>query len=381
MTVQSIKKHREPWMLGSNFLEQIEKAENLSDFLRTHAGREFYQKYLLENPAQFGAAPIFKGQPTAGDVHVNQPLTAISIAFLPSLDTMVADKVFPNVPVTKQSDRYVTYPKGAWFRSDAQDRAPGTESAGSGYSIDSTPTYFCKPIALHKDIDDMLRGNADAMIDLDRNASEFVTRALVIKRERDWAAAYFTTSKWTGSTTGGDITPGTLWSAAGSTPIEDIQAQIDSVQAKTGYKPNRFVMGKSVASILKNHPEFLDRIKYTQQGVVTLELMAAVLGLEKVLEAEAIQNTAIEGAADALNYIADKQDALLVYAAPQPSLLVPSAGYTFSWTGYTGAGPSGQRVSRFRMEHLRSDRVEGEMAYDLKMIAPELGAFFNEAVA
>ena len=41
--------------------------------------------------------------PTASDVHVNRPLTNISIAYTQDASTFVADKVFPNIPVAKQS--------------------------------------------------------------------------------------------------------------------------------------------------------------------------------------------------------------------------------------------------------------------------------------
>jgi hypothetical protein len=33
------------------------------------------------------------------------------------------------------------------------------------------------------------------------------------------------------------------------------------------------------------------------------------------------------------------------------------------------------------MDHLKSDRVEGEMAYDQKLVAADLGYFFNGIVA
>ena len=45
--------------------------------------------------------------PSRGDVHVNRPLTNISIAFLQTQEAFVADRVFPNIPVTKQSDDVV----------------------------------------------------------------------------------------------------------------------------------------------------------------------------------------------------------------------------------------------------------------------------------
>jgi hypothetical protein len=59
---------------------------------------------------------------------------------------------------------------------------------------------------------------------------------------------------------------------------------------------------------------------------------------------------------------------------------MPSAGYTFSWTGYLGASDQGVRVKKFRMEELAADRVEAEMAYEQKMVAPDLGYFFEDAI-
>jgi hypothetical protein len=46
-----------------------------------------------------------------------------------------------------------------------------------------------------------------------------------------------------------------------------------------------------------------------------------------------------------------------------------------------GANAAGMRVSRFRMEHLKSDRVEGESAYDHKLVAPECGAFMLNVIS
>lgn len=373
-----IQKQYAPWVHSvGGALEAIQKAERVSEFLRTRKGAEMYAKYLLEG----GQVETFlaKSQPTPGDVHVNAPLTNVSIAFLAE-QQFLADVVFPNVPVQKKSDDYFEYPKDQWYRSDAQERPPGSESAGSGYTL-TTKQYGCKVYALHKDVPDEARANADPMINLDRDATEFVTRQLAIKRERDWGAKFFTTGVWTGSTTGTDRTPSTLWSAANSTPIEDIDAEIDSIHRKTGYRPNIIVLGQDVWTILKNHPDLLERIKYTEKAIVFQDLLASIFQVDRVLVASAIHNDAKEGATPDMKRILDTKDALICYAARSPSLLQPSAGYTFSWAGYLGAGPGGQRMTRFRMQHLKSDRVEGEMAYDQKVIAPDLGAFFNGAVS
>lgn len=384
MSIQQVKKQYSPWVgAASAAYRAITKAEEVSAFLRTEKGVALYQQYLREHPEQMGGmAQVTKSQPTPSDAHVNQPLTQISIAFMQDMGEFIADKVFPNIPVTKQSDRYYFYPKGNWFRSHAKERAPATESAGSGYDLDNTPTYNARPIALHKDVDDQLRANQDAMIDCDRDATEFVTRQLALKREKDWASRYFTTGVWTGSSTGADITPATKWSAAGSTPIEDIRVQKTAIKTKTGYRPNTLVLGDQVWAILQDHPEFTDRIKYTERGIVGLDLVAAVLELDQVVVAGAIENAALEGAtADVMQFVMNSKSALLCYSNPRPSLLTPSAGYIFSWEGYLGAGPAGNRISRFRMPQLRADRVEGEMAYDMKVVAPEMGVFFDAAVA
>ena len=319
-------------------------------------------------------------QPTQSDVHVNAPLTSISIAFMQDQKGFVSRKVFPAVPVNKQSDRYYVYDKKQWFRSDARKRAPGTESAGSGFTVDNTPNYFADVRAVHKDVDDQIRANADAVINPDRDATEFVTRDLMLEAELDWAATFFTTGVWTGSTTGGDITPGTLWDAANSTPIEDIRAEMRAVHKKTGFMPNKMVLGPEVWDVLQDHPDFLERIKFTQTAIVTTDLLARVLELDEILIANALQDTAQEGAADALDYIFGKS-ALLAYAAPRPSLMHPSAGYTFAWTGMFGSNAAGMRMSRFRIEQIKSDRVEGEAAYDHKLVAPECGAFFDGVIS
>ncbi len=313
-------------------------------------------------------------QPTASDVHVNMPLTQISIAFLQDQSDFVADKVFPNVPVTKQSDRYYQYDKKQWFRSDAAKRAPATESAGSGFTIDNTPTYYCDVRAIHKDVDDQIRANADGPIDMDRDATEFVTRDLALGREITWTAQYFAAGIWTGSSTGTDVTPAVLWDASGSTPIEDMRKELIAVKKKTGFKPNTVVIGEEVWNVLQDHPDFLERIKYTQRAIVSVDLLAAVLGIDRVLIAGAIADRAGEGAADDMDFLLGS-NVLLAYSAPRPSLLQPTAGYTFSWTGYLGAGAQGNRISRFRMEHLKADRVEGEMAYDQKVVANEMASF------
>jgi len=319
-------------------------------------------------------------QPTPSDVHVNAPLTNISLAYLQDLNDFVSTKVFPIVPVKKQSDRYFRYEPDNWFRTEAKPRGLSQESAGSGFEIDNTPSYNCVVKALHKDIDDQLRANADVPLNPDRDSTVFVTHGMALRREKDWAADFFTTGLWTGSSTGTDIVPGTLWDVAGSTPITDIRTEIAAMKKKTGIRPNKLVLAEDAWTKIQDNADFLSRINVSSTRIVTRELLASVLELDEVLIAGAVENTAAEGATAAMDWVMGK-DALLVHAAPRPSIMVPSAGYVFSWTGFLGATKEGTRMKRFRMDSISSDRIEGEMANDMKLVASDLGVFFNNVIS
>jgi len=61
-------------------------------------------------------------------------------------------------------------------------------------------------------------------------------------------------------------------------------------------------------------------------------------------------------------------------------LLVPSAGYIFTWDGVSGGLGQSVGVTSFRMEHLKAERFEAEAAWDNKIVASDLGYFFYNAV-
>ncbi len=323
-------------------------------------------------------------KPTQGDAHVNAPLTQISIAYIQDQRmAFIADRVFPIVPVEKQSDAYFTYGREDWWRIEAKPRGPATESAGGGFSL-GTDTYLAKVYAFHKDVDDQLRANADAALNVDRDATEYVSNQLLMLRERTWTDAYFKAGVWSGDQTGVAAAPGAnqflQWNDLASSPIEDVRKQAITIQERTGRKPNKLVLGPRVLVALVDHPDLIDRIKYTQRGIITPELLAPVFDVDEVLIPNAVQNTAAEGLAGSYSFLYGKA-ALLTFAAPRPSLLQPSAGYFFSWTGLLGSGAFGVRMKSFRMEQLEADRVEGEMAFDAKLVGADLSVFFASAVA
>lgn len=330
-------------------------------------------------------------QPSVNDVHIDAILTNISVAYIQNTANFIADQVFPTVPVDKKSNLYFKYTKDDWFRDEAQRRADSTASAGSGYGL-STDTYSADVYAFHKDIGDQTRANSDNPLNPDMEATQFVTQRLLLRREVQWASDYFAPGVWTGGDVAGNASPnGTTTTAFWddyiaaptsytSNPIEQVDYAKAQVLSTTGYEPNTFVLGYKVFQALKNHPLLVDRYKYTQAGaIITTDLLAALFGVDRVLVAKAVVNTGAEGAnSNAADYgFTTGNSALLCYTAPNPGLLTPSAGYTFMWTGISGGLGTTVGVSRFRMEELKSDRVEGEIAFDNKVVAADLGYFWD----
>lgn len=317
-------------------------------------------------------------QPTQSQVHVDAALTSISIAYMQSQDVFIADKVFPTVPVDKQTDKYFTYTKDDWFRDEMQRRADGTESAGGGFRM-SPDSYSCDVWAYHKDIGPQLRANADAAINVDGDATRFVTTKGLIRRERQWASDYFTTGVWANDKVGG--TDFTQWDdQAGSDPIDDIKQGRVTMLQNTGYLPNVLVLGYEVFEALKEHPLITDKFKYTSSDSISEAMLARVFDVQRVVVAKSVYATNKEGGAASMAFVHGKH-ALLAYAAPSPGLLLPSAGYIFVWRGLTGLNALGQTISSFFLPQIKADRVEIEMAFDCKKVASDLGYFFSGAVS
>ena len=330
--------------------------------------------------------------PTHSDLHVSAALTDISVAFSNEDNASVYDRMFPVVPVTKQSDKYFTYDKQDWLRSDARRRAPGAEIAIGGWRI-STDSYFAERHGIGHDISDPERANADpAVSNLDGDAVDWISEQIRLKNEIDWVSTYFTTSVWDGASSSTDMTgqaaPASTtanflqWNDVASTPIEDIRGEMTAVAEKTGKRPNKLALGAQVWTVLADHPDILDRIKYTEKGIVTTDLLAALLDLDEVMVSWMTEDESAEQQAESMDFIAGKS-ALLAYVTPSPGLKKATAGYTFSWTGMPGAPPGGigARIKRYRLERNESDRVEGESWKDFKVIGSTLGAFFATAVA
>lgn len=323
-------------------------------------------------------------QPTQSAVHVDAVLSNISVAYIPKQEYYIANRAFPTVPVDHQTDKYWKYRKEDWFRDEAKRRADASESSGSGYNL-GTDSYSCDVFSHHKDIGDKTRANADKGLNLDEDATRFVTTRLLLRQELQFVTDAFTTGVWgtdvTGAAAGNGTTTRTYWNDySNSDPIEDVEDAKEAILKNTGYMPNVLVIGYQVWRKLKNHPLFVDRIKYTSSEAITKAIIARYFEIDEILVAQSIYVTSKENAATPTFAFTFGKSALLMYRTPNPGMLEPSAGYTFVWSGVSGNLGLPVGISSFRMEQLKAERIEGESAWDNKIVATDLGYFFSGIV-
>lgn len=327
--------------------------------------------------------------PNRGSIHIDSALTNMSVAYIQEETSFIADQVFPMVPVQKKSDRFFVYNKGDFFRDEAKERAPGTESAGGDYDLDNTPSYYARRYAFHKDVTDEDRENADSPLKPDEDATQFVTQKMLLRREAVFASKFLTTSVW-GTDVGGvasAATPGTSfikWSDySASNPAKDVRFLKTLIAGKTGFDPNVLTLSYDVYNVLLDHPLVLDRIKYTNTAVPgkVASIMAALFDVEKVVVAKSVVNSAAKGATDNINFAISNR-ALLSYAAKKPGIKTPSAGYNFAWTGLLGSGAYGNRIVKFPvpLRGIETVRIEGEMCFDCKVVGADLGVYLSSVI-
>lgn len=336
--------------------------------------------------------------PTVQAVHIDRALSNLTLAQIQSGEGFIAGDVFPIILVDKKTNKYFTFERNVFARDDVRRRAPGDEVARIGYQL-SQDSYLCEDEAIGTEIFDQVRANTDEAINLDLTASELLASQWRQHFERIWTSKFFASGIYGSSAVGG-LGLGAQWDGvtnapganefvrwddtANSDPVGDIQRAIRTFQIKSGgIKPNRLVVSALVSDALVNHPDIVDRVKYTENALADPQMMlngiARLLRIERIVVAEGVKATNAEGATEAYDFIQGKH-ALLCYRPASPNLMTPMTGAIFMWSDFNASGLV-VPVQRYRWQPTASERLESEAAFDIKVTSKSLGLFFNTAIS
>jgi hypothetical protein len=299
-----------------------------------------------------------------GSIHIDVALTQVSVGY--DTEGLIADMLFPVLRVRKQSDLVYVFGREGWALNPGGDlRAPGTLANEIPGLVVSTEPYFAKEHSLQIPVTDEERENADSPFDPDRDGAELVTAKILLARELTVKTKVTTVANFA---SGNSVTlAGTdQWNDyTNSDPIDDMRVARDAIHAKIFRAPTLTVIPYQVMSKLEDHPDFIERIKYSQLGVTTEALIARILGVGRIVVPGAGYNSANIGQAESLGYIWGK-DVLTLFNPARPSPKTPAFGYEFVWV-YPGGQT--QVVDRWRETPRKSDLIRVSRRYTHEFMA------------
>lgn len=316
--------------------------------------------------------------PTAQKLHLDKPLTNISIGY--KNEQYIAGDIFKEVPVGKQSDRYYVYGMER-FRQHADLRAPGTEANEIHWDL-SLDSYFAEGHALRHPIADEEKQNADDEFNLEAEGTELVSEGILLNKEVDAANKILDPANYHSSLVSDYGSVLKKWSDPTSTPIEDIAGAKQKMHKLGGIRPNTLILSETVFNILILHPKLIEIVKYVQRGIINMDLLAAAFNVEKILVGSALKSSATNpgqvaaGQRDSLSYIWGNS-AVLAYVAPRPGKKTISLGYSFMWNK---DGEGAVQVRKWYDTPRRATVVEAERWYSQMIISDVAGHLFQDVV-
>jgi len=320
----------------------------------------------------------------------NLYLTNMSMAYFAEQGDFVAPSLFPVCPVSLSSSYYYKFTKADLARDNVR-RKPAYGKVQPAIMGQTDDTYKCEVDQVLVGIDqisalDYSRSRTPGVADPRRAKVRFASEQMMLHNDRIFAENFFKTGVWEQEWAGVDATPTgsqfLKFSDANFDPVHFFDERIRDIKQTGRRKPNRLALGYDAYLALKNHPDILERVKYTgttaNPANVTPAVLAQLFGIEQVKVLESTYNAAGIGQED-MQFICDTKGALLCYATPTPQIDEPSAGYIFTWDMLgNGATTAFDQFEGEKGTH--SEFVEGLMATDMKKTCDDLAMFFKDCV-
>jgi hypothetical protein len=239
----------------------------------------------------------------------------------------VGDKLFPRVFAGKEAGKIPQFGKEAFklynskraIRAGSNRISPGGRDANIDFVMDEQDLEY--PIDYREKEEDIF--------DAEQNATMVVSGGLALNREYEQAtiaqnlASYAAGSKITLSGT-------SQFTHADSLPIAVVETGKKAISNKIGKDPNTLIIGDETYRVLINHAKLIERIKYSMKGVLTVDLLKELFGIENIFVGKAIY------ADDADAFVKLWSDNMVLAYVPQgaKTYYEPSYGYTIGKKNY-----------------------------------------------
>lgn len=308
--------------------------------------------------------------PQMKGLHINQFLTNLSVQYKNA--AFVNESLFPQVMVEKESDLYPVYSQNMMFQIYKTNRSNGGRSAEVDWTLAPNGQYTCSQYALKDIVTDRDVRNADTPLTVEVDTMEFVQNSLDLEKEYRAASLALNTATYLGNAVE-TYTSSTQWSnySGSSHPFQDIRAGIKTIWTNARVRPNTIVIPQQVADVLVEHPDYLERLKYTDPNLVTDNgLPSKLVGLNVVV-AGGGYNAANPGQTASIADIWGK-NVILAYVDPAPKLKSISFGKSFRVAKY---------VKKWRDDEREGNIIECNDINTISMVANACGFLFQGVTA
>ncbi|MFW5902804.1 MAG: major capsid protein [archaeon] len=306
-------------------------------------------------------------KPLKQNTTIDTALSNISVKY--SNDRFAADEILPTIRVNKSSGKYYKYDK-SHLRSTEDRRAPGSGTHETEYGMAAKGTYQTTEHALKQLVPDEIQAQADSPLNPRVDATEALTEKLMIGKEERLASYMQDTGNLTNNVT---LSGTDQWSDySDSDPIGDIKTARQNVHSSILKKPNTLLLGKEVYDALLDHPDVIDRVKYSQFGAATTDILARLFDVENVIVGQTGYNDSDEGGTDSLEYIWGKH-AWVLYVEPNPTIKSVSFGYYFK--------DADREVDRWYDQDRRGTFIRVRDSYDRGIVTDDAAYLIEDAVA
>ena len=294
-----------------------------------------------------------------------------------SNEAFVSEALLPTIPVDKETGKYPEFGSEHMKIHDAE-RAIGDDKVKRIPKEDYVMKAFAlKEYALDVMIDHREMENAKEILNLDQYYTRVLMETLLLGQEYERCQLLQNSASYAS----GHVTAlsGTdCWTDPASKPLVQLKDAISTIRSKTVQYANTLLLGRESFNALQEHASLINKIQYSQMGIVTEDLITAVLStknnpIKVVVGAGMYQNPTTGAMVDLWNDVA-----ILAYvpqtAWAKRSKYESSFGYTFQKSGYP-------YIARKDGDYGLTQAIAALIMYEAKIVKNTAGYLFTNTKA
>lgn len=309
---------------------------------------------------------------------VSKPLANFVVGYQNS--DLIAEQLFPVKPVDEPKGFYWAYGKEV-FTAEDDYRADRSRANAVDHDF-TTVQYQTREHALNHDVSWKERDAATktgAPFRPYRRAATVVSAKLMLGREITIANMVRATANITQNAT---LSGTSQWSdySGTSDPLLNIRTGRNAIRASTGSLRGLLaVVPYSVFEILTYHPKVLDKMSTAGAKILSQDLLAQLMRVDKVIIPESIQNTANPGQTPVMADVWGK-DVLLARVDTTDLDMQVTLGRIFR-LNWESTGGMQAEARRWTEADRKTDVVEAAFEEDKRFIATDAAYLIKNAIA